>query len=226
MSKNTTYILTGYYGSGKTEFCVNLAKHIAEKSRGEVTIADLDVVNPYFRSREKVAELADNGITVMGDSLDNNTGQDLPAVSYAFLSRVRDGGNVIIDLAGGENGIKLLPSCYDAISKADAYEFLCVLNLFRKETYTPQKMIDFVRKINGMGKLSITGLVNNGHMLHDTTEEHVLESQKAVLEASGVLGIPFKYTLVKRDIYNKISGEIKSENVLVFDKLIMRESWQ
>jgi len=226
MSKGITYILTGYYGSGKTEFCVNLAKYIAEESRGEVTVADLDVINPYFRSREKVEELAGSGITVMGDSLDNNTGQDLPAVSYAFLSRVRKGENVIMDLAGGENGIKLLPSCYDAISKAGAYEFLCILNLFRKETYTPQKMIGFVRKINGMGKLSITGLVNNGHMLHDTTAEHVLESQKAILEAAAVLGVPLKYTLVKQDIYNEISDEIKSEKVLVFDKLIMRESWQ
>ena len=219
-----TYIVTGHYGSGKTEFCVNLAKEIAGSGVG-VTIADLDVINPYFRSREKADELEAQGITVMGDSLGNNTGQDLPAVSYAFLSRVRRGENVIIDLAGGLDGLKLMASCYDAI-KSIGYEFLCVLNLFRKDTSDVAKMVDFVCGVNRVSKIPVTGLVNNGHMLRDTTPEHVLVSQAAVLEAAWELKIPVKYTMISRDIYEEISDKIKSERVLIFDKLAMREDWQ
>jgi len=221
------YIVSGFYGSGKTEFCVNLALNLCNSDNEVITIADLDVVNPYFRSREKETLLAAHNIEIMGNALNNNTGQDLPAVSFAFTSRIVRGDNVILDLAGGEAGIKLLPYCYNAIENSKApYEFLCVLNLFRPETSSVAKMVDFVRKINAMGKLSVTGLVNNGHMLHDTTAQHVLASQQAICETADALGIPVHYTQLRRDIYESIAQEIKSDEVLVFEKLAMREDWQ
>jgi hypothetical protein len=216
-----TTVVTGYYGSGKTEFCVNLALSYGEG----VTIADLDVINPYFRSREKAHELATQGITIMGDSLGNNSGQDLPAVSFGFLSAVRRGENVIIDLGGGLTGANLLAACRDALL-ASSYEFLCVLNLFRQETDSHRKMVDFVEGIFGKSGISVTGLVNNGHMLHHTTAEHVLASQNEVMEAAKILNLPLKYTLLKREIYEAVSCRIASEKVLIFDKLQMREEWQ
>jgi len=221
------YIVTGFYGSGKTEFCVNLAMDIAQKSDERVTIADLDVVNPYFRSREKESQLAMHGVEVMGCALGNNTGQDLPAISFAFTSRIARGENVILDLAGGEAGIKPLAYCYNAIQNSKApHEFLCVVNLFRPETNSAAKMASFVRKVNGMSQLAVTGLVNNGHMLHDTTPKHVLSSQQAALEAADTLNIPLRYTLARRDIYDSIVNQIASDKVLLFEKLAMRESWQ
>jgi len=227
MGEGVIYIVSGFYGSGKTEFCVNLAMELAQNSGKTVTIADLDVINPYFRSREKEAMLAAYGVEIMGNALGNNTGQDLPAVSYAFTSRIVRGDNVIIDLAGGETGVKLLAYCYNAIEKSAALtEFLCVVNLFRPETDSADKMAHFVHKINGMSKLTVTGLVNNGHMLHDTTPEHVLASQQAALEAADTLGIPLRYTLLKQDIYEIIAKKIASQEVLTFKKLTMREDWQ
>ncbi|MDR2182774.1 MAG: hypothetical protein LBE55_01235 [Clostridiales bacterium] len=226
------YIVSGFYGSGKTEFCVNLAMKLAKTQGGPITIADLDVINPYFRSREKKTQLAAHGIEVMGNALENSMGQDLPAVSFAFTSRIVRAQNVILDLAGGEAGIKLLALCYRAIEAGAApVEFLCVVNLFRPETNSAAKMAEFVRKINGMSKLAVTGLVNNGHMLHDTTAAHVLASQQAALEAAKMPGLgaalPLRYTMLRRDIYEGIApGEIKSQEVLVFEKLAMRESWQ
>jgi hypothetical protein len=137
------------------------------------------------------------------------------------------GENVILDLAGGEAGIKLLAYCYNAIGNSKApCEFLCVVNLFRPETDSAAKMADFVRRINGMSKLTVTGLVNNGHMLHDTMGQHVLTSQQAALEAADMLKIPLRYTLLRRDIYESLGSEVASEEVLTFKKLIMRESWQ
>ena len=89
-------------------------------------------------------------------------------------------------------------------------------------------MADFVRKINNISKLAVTGLVNNGHMLHETVASHVLASQRAALEAAKMLGkIPLRYTMLRRDIYEGIGAdEIKSQEVLTFEKLAMRESWQ
>jgi len=221
------YIVSGHYGSGKTEFCVNLAMQLARESGEPVTIADLDVINPYFRSREKEAQLAAHGIEIMGSALGNNTGQDLPAVSFAFTSRIIRGENVILDLAGGTAGVKLLAPCYSALEKSIIpIEFLCVVNLFRPETDNADKITQFVRSINGMSKLAITGLANNGHMLHETTAHHVLLSQRAALDAAKELNLSLRYTQLRQDIYNKIADEIASEKVLTFDKLAMRECWQ
>jgi len=216
-----TYIVTGHYGSGKTEFVLNLAKKLA--AEGRVTIADLDVINPFFRSRECAAKLAPLGIDVMGSALDNNTGQDIPALSFAFLSRIRAGEHVIIDLAGGENGLKLLTNCHNAI---DSYRFFCVFNIYRPETNTPEKMIEFCQMVNAQSPLKLTGLVNNGNLLALTESTHVLNSQAAVITAGKALGLPLEYTLMQAGIYSEIVDKVLSEKVLTFTVPLMREAWQ
>ena len=218
-----TTIVTGYYGSGKTEFVVNLAMTLAEETGQRITIADLDIINPFFRSRERAKDLAALGIDVMGSAIENHVAQDIPAVSYGFLSRVRAGERVILDLAGGEAGLHLLAGCQDAIG---IHEFLCVLNAYRPETDTAVKMVAFCKVINAKSPFPLTGLINNGHMLSHTSGEVVLASQEMVLEAAGALGLPLKYTLVQEDVYRGIEAEVISEKVLPFVKPQMREDWQ
>lgn len=217
-----THIVTGYYGSGKTEFCLNLAITLAKTGK-QITIADLDVVNPFFRSREREKALAPLGIDVMGSALENHVAQDVPALSFAFLSRIRAGQDVIIDLAGGEAGLRLLANCYADIK---SHNFFCVFNLYRPETNSPDKMAAFCRQINAASRLSVTGLVNNGNLLGQTEAEHVLQSQKAVITTCEELNLPLAYTLVQEDIYSTITDEIVSEKVLTFHKPQMRENWQ
>jgi len=217
-----TYIVTGYYGSGKTEFVLNLALALAAE---KVTIADLDIINPFFRSRERANALASLGIEVTGSVFESHVAQDVPALSFAFLSRIRAGENVIIDLPGGEGGLRLLSGCYDAIDPARC-QFLCVFNKYRPETDSADKMIGFCKNINAASPLPITGLVNNGNLLAYTTAEHVLESQKMVLAACRELGLLLKYTLVQEDIYAAIALSIESEHVLTFSAPQMRKSWQ
>ena len=218
-----THIVTGYYGSGKTEFCLNLAIELAKTTGKRITIADLDVVNPFFRSREREKELTPLGIEVMGSALENHVAQDVPALSFAFLSRIRAGEDVIIDLAGGEVGLRLLANCYADIK---AHNFFCVFNLYRPETDCADKMVAFCKQINAASRLSITGLVNNGNLLGQTEAGHVLQSQKAVLDVCRELNLPLAYTLVQEGIYEEIAGEIVSDKVLTFDKLQMRKEWQ
>lgn len=218
-----TLIVTGCYGSGKTEFCVNFALDMRKSTDDAIYIADMDIINPYFRSREKDEFLKGHNIEIVGNALNNNKSQDIPAVSYSFLALISRGERVIMDLAGSENGLKVLAQCYDRITD---YELLCVMNRFRPDMDSPAKMRGFVESVNSVSKLPVTGLVNNGHMLRETQAEHVLASQEAVLTASRELNVPFKYTQVKRDIYEQIKDEIASESVIVFDELKMRERWQ
>ena len=254
---NKTTIVTGYYGSGKTEFCINYAlelrkrlaaskpfkieqngealntslgtlseaisKTLVSTAEQKIYIADLDVINPYFRSREKADYLERHNIQIVGNALGNNVGQDIPALSFNFLPLIKKGERVILDLAGGENGLNVLAGCYSSIS---SYEFLCVFNLYREETNNVEKMIHFVNKINSISKLPITGIVNNGNMLHETNSEHILSSQKAILGVCQELNIPFRYTLVKNSVYRQVKDKILSDEVMVFNELKMREKWQ
>ena len=221
MSKTT--IVTGPAGSGKTEFCVNLALSLRAQTNQTVYIADLDVVNPYFRSREKREALKQHGIEIVGDAMPEDRGRDIPAVSFGFLPLIEAGEEVILDLAGGAIGLNLLADCYERLG---AFAFLCVLNLYREETNTKGKMIRFLAEIHASGKLEVTGLVNNSHMLHHTGPEHVRKGQELILEVSNALGIPLTYTQVKRQIFEELKDEIQSEHVLIFETLQMRENWQ
>ena len=215
-----THIITGVYGSGKTEFAVNLGLHLAP-----ATIADLDVVNPFFRSREKEAYLAKHQVNIAGSSIDHHVAQDIPAVSFSFLSAIRRQENVVIDLAGGPVGLRLLASCYDDILP-QAYQFLCVINPNRPETASPAQIIDFIHTINRESKLPITGLVNNGHMLAHTTAQHILDAQKMILEVSHTTSLPIAYTLVQADIHQQVKAQLASQHTITFPKAHMREAWQ
>ena len=240
-----THIITGFYGSGKTEFAVNLALALAKKnSKGinsvarnlrvtefespvkPITLADLDVVNPFFRSREKEAMLKAHGVHLAGCHIENHLAQDLPAVSLAFLSNIRRGEDVIIDLAGGEGGLRLLAGCYDDMTD---YQFYCVLNPYRPETDQVEKMMEMIHRLHQDSKLPITGLVNNGHMLAHTTPDHVLAAQEAINQVSAAVHIPVSYTLLREDIYQAIQAskdQITSQQVMTFSTPHMREAWQ
>lgn len=215
-------IVTGAYGTGKTEFCLQSALNLRKTTDEKIVIADLDVMNPYFRSREREDFLRAYNIEIAGSSLDNNTGQDIPALSFAFKSAVRLGLPVIIDLAGSENGLKVLSSCRDVLTD---YEMLCVCNVFRRDMDSADKIIHFVRSAEAVSGIKVTGLVNNSHLLRETTPENIIFSLKQVGKASETLNIPVKLTLIKSDIYSCMKDEISSP-VLTFDKLVMREDWQ
>ncbi|MCL1935596.1 MAG: ATP-binding protein [Defluviitaleaceae bacterium] len=223
MSKKT-YIITGHYGSGKTEFSLNLALKLSKQNE-KITIADLDSVNPYFRTREKQDFLIQNNIHLVGSSLNNHTGQDIPALDFSFASNIKNDEYVIVDLGGEDVGARVISSFKDSLCGND-YNFLCVLNSFRAETNTSDKMINFIHKINTATLLKISGIVNNGHMLHYTTKDDILACQYEIEKVSKELNIPILYTQIRSDIYEQIKEKIISKHIITFETLKIRENWQ
>lgn len=181
-------IVTGHYGTGKTEFAVNLALALAEK-QNNVTIADLDIVNPYFRSRERKAELEQAGVRLISSSQEA-AHADIPALPAElfgiFQNRAVRG---ILDIGGDPVGARVLARFQPQIEKED-YELLYVVNANRPEVRTAEQAIDYLRKIENITGLKCSGLVNNTHLCGETTEAQVRKGAALAAEISENTGIP------------------------------------
>lgn len=214
-------IVIGHYGSGKTEFSVNYAVKLAEQGK-KVALADLDVVNMYFRSREKQEYLQGLGIKVIASSV-NAPAIDIPAISAEVYTPLEDKSyEAVLDVGGNPAGARVLGR-YNRFFIDGAYDMFYVLNANRPETSSADQAIQFLKAIENTAQAKVTGIVNNTHMLKSTTVEDVLKGQKLALEVSQKTGIPIRYIAalenVARDLPSDLIGEIFPIN------LYMREDW-
>ncbi len=211
-------IVTGHYGSGKTEFAVNLAFHLAREGNA-VTLADLDIVNPYFCSRERKAELTEKGIRVI---VSKGADSDLPAINPEVYALFEPGMCGIIDAGGDAPGAQALGRFSQKI-KSIPYELLCVVNFNRPETNTPQKAAAYLREIEYSARLSATGIVNNTHLDHETTTHDILRGAELLEELSVLAGIPVKYHAFEE----RFSGRLALPEEQQFPmQLYMKKPWE
>ncbi|QAT62586.1 ATP-binding protein [Acidilutibacter cellobiosedens] len=214
-------IVTGHYGSGKTEFSVNYAVELAKIKR-KVALVDLDVINLYFRSREKSSLLENMGIKVISSSI-NAPAVDIPAISGEVYAPLEDESyDVVLDLGGDPAGARVLGR-YEEFFVNGKYDMFYILNANRQETSTADKAIEYLKRIENMARIKVTALVNNTHMLKSTTVDDLLRGQKVALEVSEKLDIPIKYISVIKNVAALLPKDMKGE-IFPMD-LYMREEW-
>jgi len=184
-------IITGQFGSGKTEFAVNYVRKMAGLVK-KAAIADLDIVNPYFRSREKADILQKEGIEVISSSITTDN-SDMPALSQKitvpFIDKTYD---YVVDLGGGEDGTNVLGRLLKYIDKEET-DFLMVVNVFRPGTQTAEEILKEKELLERTSSLKVTGFVNNSNLIHETTFDHVLYGNEVIKKASGMCGVPIRY---------------------------------
>lgn len=214
-------IIVGHYGSGKTEFSVNYATKLSQH-KNKVALVDLDVVNLYFRSREKAEELMNMGIRVIGSSI-KGSGVDIPAISAEVYSPIQDKSyDTVLDVGGDPAGARTL-GMYSQYFVEGSYDMFFVLNANRPETQTVQKSMEYLRKIEDTSRVKVTGIVNNTHMLKSTTCEDVLRGQALAEELSEKLNIPIKYVVALENVAKDLPPDLKGTIFPI--KLYMREEW-
>lgn len=215
-------IVIGHYGSGKTEFAVNYAVKMKEIYEN-VSIADLDIVNPYFRSREKREFFEEIGIKLFDSSI-RNTAVDLPALP-AELMGVIINPNIksIIDVGGDPVGARVLARFAEQIKNVD-YDMFYVINGNRPDTSTVDGVINYLKMIEATSRLKITGLVNNTHMLKATTVEDVEFGHELTKKVSWESDIPIRYEAVIKETADKIKNHEIIEKLFPIN-LYMREEW-
>ncbi|MDY0256352.1 ATP-binding protein [Gudongella oleilytica] len=214
-------IVIGHYGSGKTEFSVNYAVKLAKMGR-KVGLVDLDVINPYFRSREKTALLAEIGIKVVGSNLEGNA-LDVPAISGEAATPLQDKSyDAILDVGGDPAGARALGR-YFPILRDGEYDMFFVLNANRPETQSVEKAMEYIAKIEATARAKVTGIVNNTHMLKATSAEDVIRGYDLAVKVSEATGIPLRYNSCLESLADKLPDEVKT-NVFPI-QLYMREEW-
>lgn len=215
-------IVIGHYGSGKTEFAVNYAIKMKE-IYDSVSIADLDIVNPYFRSREKRALFEEIGIKLFDSSI-RNTAVDLPALPAELMGVIAN-QNVksILDVGGDPVGARVLAGYSDRIKNVE-YDMFYVINGNRPETNTVEGVMKYLKMIEATSMLKITGLVNNTHMLKATRVEEVEFGHELTKKVSWETDIPIRYEAVIKKTADKIKNQEIIEKLFPIN-LYMREEW-
>lgn len=187
---NPLTIIGGHYGSGKTEIAVNLA--LFARSKGaQVTLADIDIVNPYFRSYEQRKPLEEKGITVITGSLGGTA--DLPALPAELGALFQASTTIrIIDVGGDPVGARVLARYHDQLDVA-SFDFLFVLNANRPETASVERAKAMIEEIEAMSLQSITGIINNTHLLDETTVDDVSKGDRLARELATDTSIPYVF---------------------------------
>ena len=205
-------IITGHYGSGKTEFAVNYVKKLRESVDGRVAIADLDIVNVYFRSREKKEELEEKGIQVIASNLDTAVA-DVPAVSGAMtMPVINKEYQYVVDLGGNDVGTLVLGRIKPLLDHAEA-DFFMVVNAYRPNTSTPEGIIEQMENLEYAAGLKVTGFINNTTLVRETTAECLLHGDEVLKEVTKRTGVPVKYVSYVKDVMTEeipegLSGEL------------------
>ena len=215
-------IITGHYGSGKSEFSMNYVTKLRELVDTKVAISDLDVVNVYFRAREKRDFLQSKDILPIDSSV-QATALDLPAVSAQVTAPIIDSlYNYVIDVGGDDVGARVLGR-FSHLIKEDDYDMFCVVNANREDTQTAEDVIKHIKSIEHASKLKVTGLISNTHLVRETTIDDILKGQSLVKEVSHLTNIPVKYVTCLQSLIPQLPKDIKGEIFPI--KLYMREDW-
>ena len=198
-------IISGHYGSGKTNIAVNIAKDLAGKT-DNVALADLDIVNPYFRSKDSQKELEEKGIRLIC-SLYANSNVDIPALPQEIYALTDDKSlTAVLDIGGDDRGALVLGRLADKIKQENDYEMLMVINKFRPETKDADSAIEIMREIEFASKIKFTGIINNSNLGAETDETLILSSLSYAQEIAEKTGIPVVMTTINEDV--KINADI------------------
>lgn len=202
-------LLCGHYGSGKTNIAVNMALDL-KKRYDSVAVADLDIVNPYFRTKDSAKDFEENGIRLIVSEYANSN-LDIPALPQDMYAITDDKSlHVIIDVGGDDRGALALGRIAPALIEENDYEMLLVVNKFRPLTHDAASTIEVMREIEAAGGIRFTGIANNSNLGDETTADDVLASVQYADEVSKISGLPVVITTVKEDLYNELSGKIEN----------------
>ena len=202
-------LFAGHYGSGKTNIAVNYALHLAKAGK-PVCIADLDIVNPYFRTKDSAKELDAAGVTLISPQF-ANTNVDLPALPAEAYRLVEDKSIYgIMDIGGDDRGAYALGRYVPFMKEENNYRMAFVANCYRPLTRTPEEALEVMREIEEACGLQFTCIVNNSNLGTETTAETVTDALEYMEKLCALSGLPLWLHTARADV----AAQLTLPNVL------------
>lgn len=207
MNYNRLTILCGHYGSGKTNIAVNMAFDLRDRC-DRVAVADLDIVNPYFRTKDSQQAFEQRGIRLICSEFASSN-VDLPSMPADLYAVTDDRSlSVIMDIGGDDRGALALGRLRDAVTAEGDYQMLMVINCYRPLTPDAASTIEVMREIESACGIPFTGIINNSNIGDETKPQDVLDSMAYAREAARLSGLPLVLTTVKEDLYDSLKEKI------------------
>jgi len=211
-------IIAGNYGSGKSETAVNLAV-VSRRAGKSVKITDLDLVNPYFRTREAKKPLEDLGVeVVLPDKKYMHA--DLPILTPAVAGMIKNPAQVtILDAGGDDAGVRVLAALADVLQKSDV-KLLQVINPLRPNTHDVQGCLKIKAQIEAAAKLPVTGLISNANLLDETTPQIIYDGYNLVTRVSEATGLNIEFITASTRLLPQLATERILCPILPIDRLL------
>ncbi len=184
-------IICGHYGAGKTNLSMNMALDFASSGE-DITLIDLDIVNPYFRTGDYSEMMEAEGVRVVAPNFVNSN-LDLPSISGAVGPAILGPGRVIIDVGGDDAGSTVLGRFSEDI-KERGYDMYYVINMYRTFTENPEDTVQIMKEIEGTSGLKVTGIINNSHLKNETTVEDIEATLDYAEKTAELADLPLIFT--------------------------------
>ena len=208
MNAKRVTILTGHYGSGKTSIAVQYALRLSEAGNA-VSICDLDIVNPYFRSTDHRAELEAAGVRLVTSQFAGSN-LDIPALPKELYAAIADkSGYAVLDVGGDDRGAVALGRYVPDIVGEGNYEMLFVANFFRPLTKTAEDALQVLREVEAACGMRATALVNNSNLGAETTAQDVLGTLDRMERFATIAGLPIAFTSVSTRLKEQLDCKIR-----------------
>ena len=193
-------IITGHYGSGKTNLAVNLALRLADAGE-KVTIVDFDIVNPYFRTADFAELFQKHGVTLAA-SMYANTSLDIPAIYFDMERMAYEPGYLIVDVGGDDAGAIGLGRYAEGFSAyvPEQLDMWYVINRYRYLTERPEETLELMYEIEAVSRMRHTGIVNNSNLGRETTADTIRQALPYAEETAAQAKLPLVYTTYRNDL--------------------------
>lgn len=214
-------LFSGHYGSGKTNIAVNYALGLKKEGLNTL-IADLDIVNPYFRTRDSEKALKDAGVEIVVSSY-ANTNVDVPALPEEMYRIIDDKQTrAVVDVGGDDRGALALGRLAPSLMAEDDYEMVFVMNFYRPLTRTADQLISVLREVETASGMKVTALLNNSNLGQMTAVSDIAETDALAREVSEKTNLPLLGTTVREDLINEIKGKVVHPMPI---RLHFRDEW-
>lgn len=219
IKKHKVNVFIGMFGSGKTEISINTALKL-KKEFQNVAIGDIDTISPYFRTRDKIDYLNEQGIKVITPPR-QYMHADVPIIPPAVGGYIQNPDfKMVLDVGGNDDGAMVLGSLNNFLKNSDSAVYF-VINIYRPFTDEKNKIIGHIERLSTKARLDINYLVSNSNIMQDTTPEHILKGENLLEEVSKELNIPIAFTVVEEGKENEVKTKYKKFPI----KRFMKKTW-